>query len=858
MLFKNKTLITAFLALLLSFGLYTFARAEVKTLGNAGAFYTNLQVSNGQVIWQESEPCPGVPGMTQYNNSLWLYNGGPQPVLLAASTSYMSPGGFSASLDHGEVVWSAVTPVYDNNGQVINSVSEIFASINGNPTRLTNNLLYDPTNALTVYHNSSPCVSNGQVVWQGSAAVYDNSSSMPMITGSDRAVFLYNNAGMPPSKVAEAFNSATSSGQQPVYLLSPQINNGLILWQKYTSVNMPAGSQYILCSNRDYDHQPNATGYYVYSPSMSNGQAVWQSYDGANYQIYLYDGSQTTPITSGTANSYDPQISNGKVVWESNGQIYLYDIASKAKTIIASTDNNTPSPILASRISNNQVVWVDMSGKLSLYDITAKTTKPVDTGDIMVSNNLVFDNGQVVWVSSDSSGTPKVFLTDLQSLEMLDGSDFSAGTTIFTNPNKLVDNTAPQMNGAVTDGVSRLLLRLQTSDAHDVTFKIETGDSGNPAVDNGWLETLNGQNSTSGSQDVTVTPTQVNGQYYAFAVYRAPKHFVHKDSDKNISERTVTLDVTSGVNPITTKDITLDRPPLLLVHGLWANKDMWYENPCNFYVGLLNTFPRLLISTPDYQDSNSSSLSVNKDIMKDNIVEAKKVYRLRNIADAQVDIVAHSMGGLLARIWAEAGKKVYARDNNFEAGDIDKLITLDTPHRGSFLADAGFACYNGPHSPAASAIFTAMESSGKYLTKGAVEDLKTTSPAIVDINSKHTNVPAHAIVGNYINYSVKSRINPYGETIYTINGLPGSYLNIPNILEENRYLYGRPDYEMVSYIMNGSDLVVSTDSQQGGLGSATYSVNHHDHTNATTSEVLSRIIELLNGSKDDNVFSKVL
>ena len=43
-------------------------------------------------------------------------------------------------------------------------------------------------------------------------------------------------------------------------------------------------------------------------------------------------------------------------------------------------------------------------------------------------------------------------------------------------------------------------------------------------------------------------PAQVNGQYYAFAVYRAPRHFVSKAADKSVSERAVTLDVTSGGN----------------------------------------------------------------------------------------------------------------------------------------------------------------------------------------------------------------------------------------------------------------------------------------------------------------------
>jgi pimeloyl-ACP methyl ester carboxylesterase len=54
------------------------------------------------------------------------------------------------------------------------------------------------------------------------------------------------------------------------------------------------------------------------------------------------------------------------------------------------------------------------------------------------------------------------------------------------------------------------------------------------------------------------------------------------------------------------------------------------------------------------------------------------------IAMVQADVVAHSMGGIIAR--AMTRESAYGRDTSFGKGAIHKLITIDTPHQGSPLA----------------------------------------------------------------------------------------------------------------------------------------------------------------------------
>lgn len=66
-----------------------------------------------------------------------------------------------------------------------------------------------------------------------------------------------------------------------------------------------------------------------------------------------------------------------------------------------------------------------------------------------------------------------------------------------------------------------------------------------------------------------------------------------------------------------------------------------------------------------------------------------------NVAATRADVVGHSMGGVLARVYARGvplserrdrpGENWYRRPNNWNRGDINRLITLGATHRGSHV-----------------------------------------------------------------------------------------------------------------------------------------------------------------------------
>ena len=99
-------------------------------------------------------------------------------------------------------------------------------------------------------------------------------------------------------------------------------------------------------------------------------------------------------------------------------------------------------------------------------------------------------------------------------------------------------------------------------------------------------------------------------------------------------------------------------------------------------VGLCNP-----ASSFDPYDSNAQVL-----VLVDSWVQtAKNNVRLKGshgLAISQVDVVGHSMGGLIAHARTVAKNVAdYSRADNGWNGDFHKLITIGTPHRGTALAD---------------------------------------------------------------------------------------------------------------------------------------------------------------------------
>jgi pimeloyl-ACP methyl ester carboxylesterase len=333
--------------------------------------------------------------------------------------------------------------------------------------------------------------------------------------------------------------------------------------------------------------------------------------------------------------------------------------------------------------------------------------------------------------------------------------------------------------------------------------------------------------------------------------------------------RVITLDlVDTTVSPaviVLSKKIKFLLPPVLLVHGIWSSaEDSWNISMVPFLRsnGSYHYDPQFMyaVSYPNDRHFSENTLRI-----PNYIEDLMNKCRAGVFSTGKVDVLCHSMGGILTRLYLE-NKSSYK--NN-----IHKLVTLNTPHSGSPLAN----------------IVTASTEITKYAlkvigkkdpTKGALEDLAIGMAPIENfLNNPQRNiangVPAAAIyttdsVGALIEVanqliSVRSFIRLskfYKKNVFTgtLGAIHFAILCLKlDLLKTTPCSDNTPLNECMSRIYNGpSDWIVSTTSQKGGLDpQATYYFSETNHLNVHKMQpVQNKVLELLRANPSSTSFSK--
>ncbi len=349
--------------------------------------------------------------------------------------------------------------------------------------------------------------------------------------------------------------------------------------------------------------------------------------------------------------------------------------------------------------------------------------------------------------------------------------------------------------GVAADGESQLLLILKTRAKGIFEIKKELKNS-----EEGRLQFFReGKTCDTGQGHV------------AYALYTAPPDFGKGSAQQSPSEligaaevRSVDLEIIfrpeSGRGTIKKEqEIKIVRPPVVLVHGLFDEPVNAWMTGANSPVGpSLNYtlqatgFETFLV---DYQLTNgtgggySSSFDDNRYVVwndgmrllslnggagsnstnttlvnsvsgetakRGGIRQALSYYRdnLR-VAATQADVIGHSMGGILARVNASYGginayNKDYKRADNFWAGDINRLITIDTPHFGSGQIDVfeQLVTKEIQNESWAASFYRSVAYLSTWVMaisekSKALQDLKLQSPALKRIGK--TEIPSHVI-----------------------------------------------------------------------------------------------------------------
>ena len=357
-------------------------------------------------------------------------------------------------------------------------------------------------------------------------------------------------------------------------------------------------------------------------------------------------------------------------------------------------------------------------------------------------------------------------------------------------------------------------------------------------------------------------------EFYWFGVYTVPPD-VTPNSPNTFLGQAISLEAvyTPGAanngfrgqpQPASSAPLFLKRPPVLLVHGLNDNSDSWdlgnntILQDAGFDVHLL-----------DYRDTNGASFETNKLILlgktigvkdnpenEDELVEIRnpgikdilEEYRKNGIAISKVDVVGHSMGGNLARVFyqqPENRSDTNFNYDNFNQGYIRRLITIGTPHLGSNVANiitrdvAGIDGEKIKWCGNLALWWTALGQGQLSTSLAANTDLAIGSDALSRI--ENTPIPSHAITT-------------------TANVLRGDYVDRYNNISLCPYKIRGLQTDTEANFINSScagvpcDLVVSHHSQFGGLKDAKYlslieNINHGEQISSIP--VRQRVAKLL-------------
>ncbi len=230
-------------------------------------------------------------------------------------------------------------------------------------------------------------------------------------------------------------------------------------------------------------------------------------------------------------------------------------------------------------------------------------------------------------------------------------------------------------------------------------------------------------------------------------------------------------------------------------------------------------YPRHLLSRTNYSETNTAFFTTNKSVVSKGIKNLlETLHTQHRIAAGKAVAIGHSMGGILSRL--------YLQDDAYK-GDIQKLITINTPHSGSQVADMVY----DPWLPLT--LTNLLRFGAMYVDNGAMSDLRVEGDAIRKLlngPSKTRNlVPSHVIVTdkswdyNNLALSYQFILHSTEEAIFSqIGNTPAS-------------LFGEEKH----------DWIVPRQSQLGGMVGCVSEINNQWHMGSTDNLTVITMVRLL-------------
>ncbi|MFK5892278.1 MAG: PQQ-binding-like beta-propeller repeat protein [Pseudomonadota bacterium] len=572
----------------------------------------------------------------------------------------------------------------------------------------------------------------------------------------------------------------------------------------------------------------------------SPGNIVWDL--GFNYDESTPAIDSNNNIYFGTASYLYALNSDGTTMWNTTlgGVIRSSPNIANDGTLYVGADNGKMYAIKTGSTGLNKNSWSSFGGN-------QKNTRNV-------KNPLKIDILDLQCINSNSICTG------------INLKDYGvSGIHPDPNPNVLLNSPNLPRTGIVADGATKVLLKVESE--FPITFEIRYDGNNIPSEQEycsfGTLMSRIDLGTTKSCASLTLDPEMTDAGYYVFASFEAPVNF---PTIPGASPYPITIKA-HNVRGTTSKNFNLLPPPITLVHGVWSSKSAWENELSSTSGGNTPSFKNQLtnlgysVHLVDHSDIASSAGSFDPNInspvierfIEQGVNQVRKQFRDSGVAISQVDVIGHSMGGLISRARIKYSQDPYLNILNFGKGDIHKLITIGSPHFGTNIANT--LIENKCNLKTICKDVAAFTLCDSYSLEGtmsffgrplgdAVYGFQTSSPSLDGLGI--SDVKSHAIIG----------VAP------TVSG---TELNLDLLMGE----YSIPDD--IDTIHGGDllhDTIVPLESQKGGMdNNAWSSVTNIVHANTdnfrpindinetNSQEVFDVVKSLLSTSVNSSIFS---
>lgn len=221
-------------------------------------------------------------------------------------------------------------------------------------------------------------------------------------------------------------------------------------------------------------------------------------------------------------------------------------------------------------------------------------------------------------------------------------------------------------------------------------------------------------------------------------------------------------------------ELGIKRIPIIYVHGYKEHKEVFNS--------MANYFETKGYSSEFFSYDSSKRITESAQELGDFLESSRMKYLREGLKVKSFDVVCHSMGGLVARVYT-------CSDRYWKMSDVNKLVFLSTPHKGSHVAPIGASLYDDdgvrdlqPDSKLLEKDFPSM------FNKGLNNKIET-----LNILGQYDEVVAFD-AASLDEWGIKTELYNVGNNSLTINSiLDGSFIsaeNHKNILSNNK-VFGR-------------------------------------------------------------------